>query len=127
MVGLGRVVRYFSEVLPKESETYRAVVSNLSVWSFGWRAFDGTGPTASGSVVLSGLYGVTAPPLVSSATAALITSTGLAALVLASAYLGVRRVRGLSASLGLMICASILISPVSWGHYLVLAAIPVAQ
>ncbi|MBC7262372.1 MAG: hypothetical protein H5T63_10195 [Chloroflexi bacterium] len=35
--------------------------------------------------------------------------------------------RSLEASLGVMICVGILISPISWRHYLVLAFIPVAQ
>ena len=121
IIGPGTVGRYITGVAPVEAETYRAAMPNISVASLGWRLFEGTVSPGAG------IYGVTAPPLVRSAPAALIVSVGLPALVLLAACLIVRRQRSLDVSLGVMICASILISPVSWAYYMLLASIPAAQ
>ncbi len=73
------------------------------------------------------LAGITAPPLIQSAPAASAASAVLPALILLVSLITLRRQRSLARSLGLLICVSILVSPISWSHYLVLAAIPAVQ
>jgi uncharacterized membrane protein YhdT len=51
---------------------------------------------------------------------------GLPVLLLLVASWVVRRQRSLDVSLGVMIAVSILMGPISWPHYVVLAAIPAA-
>jgi hypothetical protein len=51
----------------------------------------------------------------------------LPALLLLIASLAVRKERDLGVSLGVMVVPSILLGPISWPHYLVLAAIPAAH
>ena len=118
-MGFAGLVAYLTQVLPQVAAAYRAAAANISVWTLGWRVFSGTGSTVIPSI--------TASPLIKSALAALVVSAVVPALVLLIACLAVRKRRSLDASLGVMVCVSILVSPISWGHYLVLAAIPAAQ
>ncbi len=118
VVGLGTLEYYFSTVLPLVSRSYRADPWSFSVWSLGWRVFDGTGSKV--------IIGLEAPPLVRSALAAQVVSVALPCLVLLAACLAVRRQRTLDVSFGVMISVSILTAPISWSHYLVLAVIPAA-
>jgi len=117
-VGLGPAVAYLREVLPGVAYAYRAHAWNISAWSLGWRMFDGTGSSV--------LAGIDAPPLARSAPAALVVSAGVPIVVLLLSCLIARKQRDPDASFGVMVCASILVSPISWGHYLVLAAVPAA-
>jgi hypothetical protein len=118
VVGLKTVETYFTEVLPLVTRIYRAIWGNISISSLGWRVFDGTRLGLTDGVV---------PPLVQSAAAAQVASLGLAILLLLGASWVVRRQRSLGVSLGVMMAVSILLGPISWPHYLVLAAIPAAQ
>jgi len=107
---------YFREVLPVILNVNRSHVRNGSVASLGWRIFEGTGSPV--------IFGATAPPLVENASLALITSTVLPLLVVVVSCIVIRHRRlDLDASLGVFICISILVSPISWPHYQVLLAI----
>lgn len=110
---------YFTRTLPEVSQLYKAHVSNISLWSLGWRLFDGTGIE---QVTLP-----TAPPLVRNPTAAQFVSIAIPLLTMLTAYLAVRRIRRTDEWFGLAICVSILVSPIAWTHYMTLATIPAAQ
>ena len=119
VVGFETLVTYLTKVLPLVQGIYRAALGNMSLWSVGWRIFDGTRSQLSSGIV--------APPLVRSPVAAQVVSIALSSLLLLVAALAVRKQRSPDVSLGVMICVSILISPLSWPHYLVLAIIPAAH
>ncbi|MGQ9493019.1 MAG: glycosyltransferase family 87 protein [Anaerolineae bacterium] len=119
VVGWGTLIRYFITVLPLVSRLYRAYVWNISIASIGWRLFDGTG-----SSVLEGLV---APPVIHCTTAASIVAILLPGLVLLATLVALWKQRSLVVSFGIMMCVSILVSPISWSHYIVLAVIPAAQ
>ncbi len=119
VIGLGTLEAYFTTVLPLVARGYRAHVGNISAWTLGWRLFDGTGSAL--------LMGIEAPPLVRSTLAAQVVSIGLPLLLLLMASLSVRKQRSLEVSLGVMVLVSILIVPIAWNNYLVLAVLPGAQ
>ena len=118
-LGASTVFDYLTRVLPMVTRLYRASDGNISVWTVGWRVFDGTRSEV--------LAGISAPPLVHSTQTAVVVSAALPAIILLGSLIAVRRQRSEARSLGLMICVSVLVSPISWGHYLILAAIPAAE
>ncbi|MBC7232237.1 MAG: DUF2029 domain-containing protein [Chloroflexi bacterium] len=119
VIGLDKFARYFTAVLPLVNQIYHAHAWNISVFSIGWRFFDGTGSAV--------LEGIVAPPAIHSARVAPLVSVALPCLVLLAACFTLRKQRALETSLGVMLCISILVSPISWNHYMVLAVIPAAQ
>lgn len=119
LVGLETLVTYVTSVVPSITHVYRAALGNHSLWSVGWRLFEGTGCDVFGATVV--------PPLIRSAAGARFVAMALPILVLLAASLFVRGQRSLGVSFAVMVSVSILISPLSWPHYLVLAAIPGAQ
>jgi hypothetical protein len=119
VIGPDELVAYFTQALPAATEAHKAASQNLSVRSIGWRLFEGTETIQA--------RGIVSPPLIESAPAALVLSAALPLLVLLTTWLVVKKERGIDMPFGVTLSASILISPIAWAHYLVLAAIPAAQ
>jgi hypothetical protein len=119
VVGWRTFQAYFFTVLPLVTRIYRASWGNTSVASLAWRLFDGTGS--------EGLTGRVAAPLVYLPLAARAASIAFPAALLALAGWVLRKQRSLDLSFGVMIIVSILLGPIAWPHYLVLAIIPAAQ
>jgi alpha-1,2-mannosyltransferase len=117
--GLDTLGTYFTTVLPLVTRIYRASWGNISISSLGWRLFYGTGAGTTGQTI--------APPLVKSTVAAQVASLALPGLLLLVASWAVRKQRSLGVSLGVMMGAGILLGPISWPHYLVLATMPAAH
>jgi hypothetical protein len=118
LIGFDRTVDYYLKVAGSVSLLYRAHERNFSIWTTGYRLFEGMGSSAGASV--------SSDPLVSAPGLAPFVSVGLALLLLAgSLYLALRS-RSFDASLAIVICTSIVINPVAWSHYLLLALIPAA-
>jgi hypothetical protein len=118
-MGATTVFDYLTRVLPLVTRLYHAADRNISIWTVGWRLFDGMGSPA--------MPELSAPPLVQSAQAAAVVSAGLPAFVLIASVIVIRKQRSERTALGLMVCVSILVSPISWTHYLVLAAVPAVR
>jgi len=97
----------------EESET----MLNFSAWSIGWRLFEGYGSSIPGSGVTPAV--ITAPAL------ARHLFYGLPVTLLTAGLLLSTRARSFDASFGILVCVSILISPVAWSFYLLLALIPI--
>jgi len=121
------VASYYIDVGPSTAALYRAYAQNLSLWSIGWRVFSGTGSPA--------LTGVKAPPIFFSLRLAVITSLlltgaaitlGLAASIEAGRHGKADGVVNFDFAYGMMICVCLLVSPLTWPHYLVLLALPLA-
>jgi hypothetical protein len=110
------VADYYLRVAPYVGSLYRASFLNLSLTSVGWRVFDATGSP----------YGISylAPPVVALPWLAPIAGGAVALAVLAGAAWQVSRLRDFDARFGVMAATSLLLSPLVWDHYLLVAAIP---
>jgi hypothetical protein len=116
LMGFDRVVYFYREVSTIVSPLYRAHEGNFSAWTVGWRLFDGTGSPV--------LHGVQAPPLVSAPALARYVSFAAPVVLLGAGLALALRARSFDASFGVLVCVSILVNPVAWSHYLILASIP---
>jgi hypothetical protein len=120
LIGPGRSLAYAREILPEVSRYYERFLFNISIWTSGHRLFAGAlARYDTGEVELF------APPLVEASQLALPFSAGLALLLLAAALWQARRLPD-EWALALMTCLSIIINPIAWLHYVVLALFPVA-
>ena len=116
VMGFDRVSYYYLEVSRIVAPLYRAYEGNFSLWSVGWRLFDGTG-----SAILDGIK---APPLIAAPVLAPYVAVALPLALLIIGLVLAMRSRSFDTAFGIMICVSILVSPIAWNEYLVLALIP---
>lgn len=107
---------YYTQAGPLVASLYRAYIRNLSLWSVGWRLFEGTGSPA--------LVGAHAPPLAYAPVAARLMAFALPFALLLAGLRASAKAKSFDAAYGLMICVSLLVSPLLWSHYLVIMAIP---
>jgi hypothetical protein len=118
VLGYQAIENYYRHVTPAVASYYRAFSGNMSLWSVGWKLFEGTGSHA--------LVGISVPPLVDIPRMAPFISYGLVVLLFCvSLFLSVR-VRNIEAAYAVMISFSLLMTPLCWSHYLVVTAIPFA-
>jgi hypothetical protein len=113
LIGAGHFADYFRQV-GGVTALYRHNGGNISLWSVGYRLFEGT----RGEVEVL--------PLFFSPTLARLTSFALPAAVLALALVAARRAAKFDTAFALLAGVSLLVNPVAWTHYLVLAALPLA-
>jgi hypothetical protein len=100
--GAGRVADYFLQVGPSLSAAFLHEPTNLSLWTLGPRL------------------------LPAQPTLASIVSAGAVALVLGLVWRWSAADRSLGTSLGVATAAAIVVSPISWEFYLLLALLPAA-
>jgi uncharacterized membrane protein YhaH (DUF805 family) len=121
------VANYYTDAGPSAAALHQAHAHNLSLWSVGWRAFSGTWSLA--------VTGVNAPPVFFSSRLAagaslLLTGAalilGLAASIKADRYGKAGGTMNFDLAYGMMICVCLLVSPLTWPHYLILLALPLA-
>jgi hypothetical protein len=110
LIGVGPVWSYFTEVLPGLTAGYRTEPTNISLWTLGPRLLEELSPTASTNLSTTDafLLGAIAPATVAVAIAV---------------WMGARP--DLLSALGVVTCAVILLNPISWDYYIVLALIPI--
>jgi len=116
LMGWAAVIEYYVRVGPAVMSLYRAHIRNLSLWGVGWRLFSGTG-----SPVLAGIQ---APPLIHAPSVASLMGYCLPVVTLAICLWLTAKMKSFDSGYGLMICVSLLISPLLWSHYLIILAIP---
>lgn len=116
LMGPGPVVDYYFSVSKTVLPLYRAAAPNISLWTIGWRLFEGTG-----SPVLAAF---SAPPLLYVPWLAPAVSLVLPVLMLGCGVIAALRARGEDTAFGMLVGVTILIHPIAWNHYLVLMAIP---
>jgi uncharacterized membrane protein YhaH (DUF805 family) len=121
------VANYYTDAGPSAAALHQAHAHNLSLWSVGWRAFSGTWSLT--------VTGVNAPPVFFSSRLAagaslLLTGAalilGLAASIKADRYGKAGGTMNFDLAHGMMICVCLLVSPLTWPHYLMLLALPLA-
>jgi hypothetical protein len=115
-VGPESMARYFLYVPAVVRAEYEGVWVNMSLSSVGWRLFGG---------VWSWGRFPSMEPLVHAPELVLPTSVALSMAALAGSLLLVRRGCSPATAVSLMICVSILVSPISWTHHLILLLVPV--
>ncbi|MBI1762439.1 MAG: DUF2029 domain-containing protein [Acidobacteria bacterium] len=117
-IGVEGVKRYYTEVGPTVTALYRGFDANFSAWTVGWRLFVGTEASFA--------RGLVAPPLIAWPAAARLFTLLVPCLVLALGLALARRVKDFDVAFALLLCVSLLVNPVAWSHYLVIALLPLA-
>jgi Glycosyltransferase family 87 len=113
VLGLTVVKDYYFKIGPAVASFYRAYEYNISIWTLGRRLF--------------GEYGhkiVTIPRWPSPFLADLLTYVVPSVLLIFGLALAVRA-KQFDTSFGILVIVGVLINPVAWIHYLLLAAIPI--
>ena len=116
LMGFQRIVDYYVRVSAEVTPLYRAHEGNFSLFTIGYRLFEGTGAP--------GLSGLVARPLLSLPALALPVSLALVGLFLILSIWLATRCRSFEAAFSLLVCSSLLLSPIFWVVYLILAVIP---
>ena len=116
LIGFDRMAHYYLKIGSSVSEFHQAYYFNFSLWTIGWRIFDGTGSQVLG--------GVNAPPLFNAPAIAPFISIAISFAMLICGLAFAFQARCLDTSFGILICLMILVSPVAWDHYLIPALIP---
>jgi hypothetical protein len=123
LMGLEPVWRYYTNTSSMLLSGWSAHPANFSTWSLGSRLFEGTSihEMASRGYVVNLIS-----PIYQSSTLASATSSAIPVLFFVCSLFFAVRMRSFDFAFGLMICASILFSPIAWSHYLVMVLLPVA-
>ncbi len=117
IIGYEAVFYYYVKVASLVSWVYRGHAFNFSLWGLGWKLFWETGSPV--------LDGPTAPPLFRAEVLAGAASVMLPLLVLILSLNLSRKVADFDAAFAIMLCVSILINPIAWSHYLILALLSI--
>ena len=115
-LGLGGLKTYYFKIGPSVAAIYRSHEANYSICALGQRLFLGINLTATTRTA----------PFYQSETLAQITTVGLPFLTLLIGLILALRMRDMGPAFGLLVVVSLLIGPVLWPHYLVLALLPLA-
>jgi len=115
IIGINPMLEYYLQISTQVSAIYQGFLKNYSLWSIGYRFFEGTGPMGDGYV--------SAPPLISLPQIAPYVSAGLAAAFLVIGLIWALRCKDLEIAYSIMICVLIAISPITWDHYYVMLII----
>ncbi len=113
-LGVHGIREYYTKVAPLISEIYRHHEGNLSAWTIGERLFHGFG-------VNMHFQPLVALPILTKVVTVLVPVCAL--------LLGLRlalKAKSLDTAVGIMTIVGIWINPISWTHYLVLTAVPLA-
>jgi hypothetical protein len=118
IIGFNQTVYYYRYVGPLASKLYRSEFLNFSTWAMGYRLFAGTSSNI--------LQGLNAQPLVNWPALAPHMSVVITVAVLCLALLLARTASDFDSGCAVLICASAVVNPIAWHHYLVLLVIPAA-
>jgi hypothetical protein len=115
VLGIGPIMDYYLRVTMQVSEIYHSFLKNYSLWSIGYRLFEGTRP-------IGGDF-ISAPPLVNLPNVAPIVSAGLAAAFLFAGLIWAIRSADKDIAFSIIVCVIVAVSPISWDHYYVMIII----
>jgi len=118
-MGLSSVINYYHVVGPMVESIYRSISINFSVWSIGWRIFEG-------SLSPDFMPGFNILPLFEIQDLALYASILFLFLLILTGTILAKRANDRDISFGIFVCVSVLASPVTWLHYMMLLIIPLA-
>jgi hypothetical protein len=115
VMGISPIADYYLRVMMKVSTIYHSFLQNYSLWSIGYRLFEGTRP-------IGGEY-ISAPPMINLPKLAPIVSAGLAAAFLLVGLLWAIKLKDLDIAYSILLCVIVIISPIAWDHYYVIVII----
>jgi hypothetical protein len=118
VIGFDSILYYYREVGSTVESLFRAAPGNLSVWSLGWRLFEG--------IYCPVLAGISAPPLIAAPNLAPIASMVLLGVFVACGIVLAGRAHQIDIAFGVLACVSVLANPIAWSFYLVMLLIPVS-
>lgn len=118
VLGFGTIKEYYLSVGPQTLAQFRRADNNYSAHTLGRRPFEGIGCPIFNRPEVAPLY--------PSETLATIGGVLLPLAVLVVGLALARGVRDLDLAFGLLVCTSLLVSPIAWWHYLVLLGLPLA-
>lgn len=116
LIGFDKLADYYLTIGPIISQVHSNHGGNFSAWSIGPRLFSGTGSEI--------LFFIEAPPLVYAPKLARFFSLILPGILLITGLSMAVNKNNFDIAWGILICVTILISPVAWLHYLTLAVMP---
>jgi Glycosyltransferase family 87 len=116
-LGIGPITDYYLHVMMQVSAIYHSFLKNYSLWSIGYRLFEGTKSIGTDKI--------SAPPLVNFPKIAPFISAGLAIAFLIIGLIWAIRSKDSDIAYSIMICVLVVVSPISWDHYYVLLIISV--
>lgn len=116
LIGFDNVINYYLVVGSSAAALYMNHERNISVWTLGYRLFDGTYSNAA--------FSIEAPPMIFLPTIAPVISgifvIGLLVIILWKTH----KSNDFDLAYGNLICANIVLTPIAWSHYYILALIP---
>ncbi len=115
VMGIGPISDYYLRVTLQVSAIYHSFLKNYSLWSIGYRLFEGTRP-------IGGNY-ISAPPMLNLPQMAPVVSVGLAAAFLLAGLIWAIRSRDKDIAFSIMLCVIVAVSPISWDHYYIMVMI----
>jgi hypothetical protein len=115
VLGIGPITDYYLRVTMQVSIIYHSFLKNYSLWSIGYRFFEGTRP-------IGGDY-ISAPPLINLPNLALLVSAGLAGAFLLAGLIWAIRSKDREIAYSILVCVIVAVSPISWDHYYVMIII----
>jgi hypothetical protein len=115
VMGVAPMMNYYLQVTRQVGVIYRSFLKNYSLWSIGYRFFEGTRPIGEGYIY--------APPLLYLPKIAPYVSAGLAILFFIVGLFWAARSRNKEIAYSILILVIVLVSPISWDHYYVLITI----
>jgi len=118
VMGIGPFIDYYLHVTRQVAAIYQPFLTNYSLWSIGYRLFEGTRPV--------GVDFISAPPLVNLPQIAPLVSAGLAVAFLLAGLIWAIRSQDRDLAFSIIVCVIVAISPISWDHYFVLIIISLA-
>lgn len=118
VIGFQQVIGYYIKVAGEVTPYYLTFDRNFSIWTLGYRLFQGTYPQLT--------LGINAPPLISLPGLAPIASIVFAIVFLIAGLAIALLSDNFDAAFVILVCVSILVNPVAWSHYLILTIMPAA-
>jgi hypothetical protein len=118
LIGFDRITYYYLKIGMYVSSIYYTRVENFSLWTIGWRMFDGP------DLPMKWVGFPNVPPLFTTPAIAPFISIAIPIAMLIFGLIFAFQARNLDTSFGILICLMILVSPVAWDHYLILALVP---
>ncbi len=112
VLGASVVANYYLEVGSLNARLWRPAQGNYSSWAWGIRLFEGAG------------FGLDLLPWRKEPLLASLATPAFPALVFASGFLFALRARAFDTAFGILLGVSLLVSPIFWNFYLLLALIP---
>lgn len=115
VMGIGPIADYYLHVTTLITNIYLPFLKNYSLWSIGYRLFEGTRP-------IGGDF-ISAPPLIYLPKIAPLVSAGIAAAFLILGLSWALRSKDKEIAYSIMLCVSVAVSPISWDHYYIMAIV----